>query len=117
MRATRIKKWLLYVVVGSLAAHFLAKYWFERDPYREEIEVFIKTNSVFTAQLGNINKIELYRLIAVDDSINIEDHVVPGYRVYHFSAEGSNATGRIVVNAKKRQSGEEMMFEIQSIEF
>lgn len=117
MRAQQIKKWLLCLAFASLIAHFFAEYWLERDPYKEEIEYFIKESVTVTEQLGDINKMELYRLITVNDSINTQGLAVPGYRVYHFSVEGSKASGRIVIHTKKRQSKEEMMFEIHLIEF
>ena len=110
MQIARIRKWFLYVVIGSVVMYFFGSFLISRDRHKEEVERFLTTNPEVRAQIGEIQSIKLFRVTSVQATER-----EPAYRLYYFDAKGKNSVANIVIRAEETNGQSTMSYSIDSI--
>lgn len=110
MQIARIRKWFLYVVIGSVVMYLLGSLLISKDRYKEEVERFLETNSEVQAQIGEIQSVKLFRVTSVQATER-----EPAYRLYYFDVKGKNSMANIIVRAEETSGQSTMSYSIDSI--
>lgn len=110
MQIARIRKWFLYIVIGSVAMYLLGSFLISKDRYKEEVEKFLVTNLEVQARIGEIQSVKLFRVTSVQATQR-----EPAYRLYYFDVKGKNSMVNIVVRAEENSDQSTMSYSIDSI--
>jgi hypothetical protein len=110
MSIARIGKWILYILIASVAMHFLVSYIFPNDPSRSNAEAFLETHPRIQSMTGEVQSIKLFKL----QSIQAAERM-PAYKLYFFDVKGTKGAAEVVIRAESLPKSSEISFSIDLI--
>lgn len=109
-RTLNHRKWLGYLVIGSVLIYFIARIIITHDPYQEDVKSFLLKSEAVQVRVGSIESIKLTRVITVHRTYN-----QPAYRLYYLDVHGGHENAIVVVQVNEIDEASGMKFRIKSL--
>ena len=98
-------RWLIYLVIASVAMYVVASLILSLDKSRPAIEKFVASNKEIVARVGTVQNLDLIKKTSVSAT-----ETSSSYRLYTFTVFGDKAKATIVVRAEQTdQNGVEKL--------
>jgi len=97
----KIIRLVLIVLFCLILMQLYVSYSFQSDPYKHDVEKFLKDNDRVIEQVGKITELELRKVTAVAGTTSFSS-----YRKYRFRITGSKGEAFITVKVDLSRDGE-----------